>query len=54
MYRGGRKGVFFFRSMLAYQEGEALRESVAGMLAAFTPAVIIFVALPETEDADPG
>jgi len=57
-YAGGRKGVFFFRSTLTYKEGDGQpRDSTwqDGLRSAFTPAVVLFIALPETEDkTDPG
>jgi len=55
-----RKGVFFFRLKLTLPEGEgpASRSKTLaenGQRRAFTPAVIIFIALPEAKDnADPG
>ena len=55
---GGRKAVFFFRSTLTYQEGEGQprdRTWQDGLRLAFTPAVVLFIALPETENkTDPG
>ena len=55
---GGQKEVFFFRSTLTYQEGEGQprdRTRQDGLRRAFTPAVVLFVALPETENkTDPG
>ena len=56
----GRKGVFFFRSELTLPEGEgpASRSKTLaenGHRRAFTPAVILFIALPEAKDnIDPG
>jgi hypothetical protein len=59
--RGGqRKAVFFlFRSKLTLPEGEgpASRSELSenGQRRAFTPAVILFIALPEEKDnIDPG
>ena len=53
-----RKTIFFFRSTLTYQEwaGQPARFDLAGRSAlAFTPAVILFIALPEPENkTDPG
>ena len=55
-----RKAVFFFRSKLTLPEGEgpASRSKLwqgTGQRRAFTPAVILFIALPEAKDnIDPG
>jgi hypothetical protein len=53
-----RKAVFFFRSTLTNQEGEGQprdRTRRDGLRLAFTPAVVLFIALPETENnTDPG
>jgi hypothetical protein len=50
--------VFSFRSTLAYKEGEGQppdRTRQDGLRLAFTPAVVLFIALPETENkTDPG
>jgi hypothetical protein len=55
---GRQKAVFFFRSTLTYQEGEGQppdRTRQDGLRRAFTPAVVLFIALPETENkTDPG
>ena len=59
---GGKpaKAVFFFRSKLTLPEGEgpASRSKTFagnGQRRAFTPAVILFIALPEAkDDIDPG
>jgi len=52
------KAVFFFRSKLTLPEGEGRPQIETWQrrsAAAFTPAVILFIALPEVEDkADPG
>jgi hypothetical protein len=49
-YAGGREAVFFFRPTLIYREGEGY-----GSRPTFTPAVVLFVTLPETEtNTDPG
>jgi hypothetical protein len=54
---GERKAIFFFRSTLTYQEaaGRPARFDLTGRSAlAFTPPVVLFIALPETEKTDPG
>jgi len=53
------KAVFFFRSELILPEGEgrSARSKLGsdGQRQAFTPAVILFIALPEAEnEIDPG
>ena len=56
-YAGGQKAVFFFRSTLTYEgEGQPCdRTRQDGLRLAFTPAVVLFIALPETENnTDPG
>jgi hypothetical protein len=54
-----RKAVFFFRSKLTLPEGEGpaadRNSSRQRSRRAFTPAVILFIALPEAKDnIDPG
>src|ERR1019366_4740637 len=57
-WAGRQKAVFFFRSTLTYQEGEGQppdRTRQDGLRRAFTPAVVLFIALPEAKDnIDPG
>jgi len=57
-YAVGQKAVFFFRSTLTCREGEGQvpdRTQQDGLRPAFTPAVVLFIALPEPENkTDPG
>jgi hypothetical protein len=47
--RVGGKQYSFFRPTLIYRESEGY-----GSRPTFTPAVVLFVTLPETETTDPG
>jgi hypothetical protein len=57
-YAGRLECSILFRSTLTYQEGEGQphdRTRQDGLRLAFTPAVVLFIALPETENnTDPG
>ena len=58
LYSGKQKAVFFSRSTPTCREGEGQardRTRQDGLHPAFTPAVVLFIALPEAENkTDPG